>query len=378
MKPTIRLTFIFEFGPSGDWMLKSLATGLKLQIPNLEIRFIHGLSLNYTPGGFHVSRLLNLCVVYLRTAWHFLISSPDIALVRTTPPGIQLWALACSRPRRVPVICWLMDYHPEIEARGLAARGFTTTAAMLRAIDRAVMRRFEAIIVLDGAMAELARARSAGRQVIEHPTWSASQPCFPRISRSLDGNRTLRRLVYAGHLGEAHDIYVLEQLLLSASRIGQVELYVIGSSPGGEARFRRVGAAIGVRVHCALRVPFAELRTVFEAIQADIGVVLLSDESVGLVSPSKFSGYIAHGLPVLYIGPAKTNCDRVCAELGGGLAIRNSASKEEIEQAASWIWDGQALARAAEGSLRAKKHFDSFSGDSLADFIIPVIKGRSA
>jgi glycosyltransferase involved in cell wall biosynthesis len=55
---------------------------------------------------------------------------------------------------------------------------------------------------------------------------------------------------------------------------------------------------------------------------ADVGVVTLRQGFEGLMVPSKLFGYLARGIPVLYIGP-RSDIDFYIDRSGGGLSVRN-------------------------------------------------------
>jgi hypothetical protein len=368
----LRVTFIFEYGPAEDWMLASLIEGLQARLPGLKPACIHGLFGIYRPGGLQWRRLANLAWVFLRTALHLVLHRPDAVLVRTAPPGVQVWTVWWASLRGVPVFCWLMDYHPEMEARLLEKRGFGRVARLLRGIDANAMRRFAAVIALDRAMARLARERSGGVEVLEHPTWGAGSATLPRpVSYRPGGGGGPLRLAYSGNLGAAHDLTLFSTLLEKLTRHHDVELFVIGSPPQGVERFRRLCARFGLPLKTHGRVPFAQLQGLYEEWRIDAGIVLLAGESAGLVSPSKFSGYINFGLPLIYIGPPETNTADVCTRFGGGFWLSDRADREQISAVANALLDGEQMAKAVEGARAAAEHFIRLNHESLAAALAP-------
>jgi colanic acid biosynthesis glycosyl transferase WcaI len=380
MKPDgerpLNVTFVYEYAHrSDDWMMGSLIESLGARLPGLRARYLHGLFTTYRPGGLHPERLLNLAWVYLRVAFHLAFSRPDGVLVRTTPPGVQLWTVWWARFRDVPVYCWLMDYHPEMEARQLEKRGHAGAARLLRRIDARLMPRFAGIVTLDRAMAELARKRAAQVEVLEHPTWTTSGAgALAPVEYPPGSDAGTLRLAYSGNLGAAHNLSILKSLLEELARRRAVELYVVGASPSGEQRFRRVAEPAGIRVVTHARVSFARLRELYHQWRIDAGVVLLAEESAGLVSPSKFSGYINFGIPLIYVGPAGTNTEVVCTRFGGGFWLTDDASAELIAEIAGILLDAERLRYAAAGARAAASHFSNLNSESLADLLAPRLR----
>jgi hypothetical protein len=373
----IRLSVVYEFAGQPDHMMQSLLDGLQELLPGIRFTFLPGLIAKYRPGGLRPERLLNLAWVYLRVAVHLLFRRTDAVLVHTAPPGIQLWAVSLATVGKVPVFCWLMDYHPEIEARRLERHAFGIAARLLRGVDARLMPRFALIIALDPAMAALARARSSPIKVLEHPTWgmngtAAVTPVSYNPARS-DGSL---RLAYSGNLGAAHDLDPLRRLLAAVAIRRPVCLCVIGASPAGEGRFRDLCAELGLSVEMSPRVPFSELRGLYEARRINAGIVLLSEESAGLASPSKFSGYINFGLPFVYLGPSGTNAATVCLQYNGGFWLPPRAGSAEIDFVAAALLDEGRMASAAAGARTAAEHFAGFNGRSLAKALAPHVIGN--
>lgn len=362
-----RLSVVYEFaGQPGD-MMHDLLDNLATMVPGLRVRCLAGLFPTYRPGGLRAQRLVNLVWVYARVAVHLFFRRPDAVLVRSAPPGVQLWAIAWAAIGRIPVLCWLMDYHPELEARRLERRGHGRLARYLRAVDARLMPRFALVITLDPAMTALVRSRLSPERVLEHPTWgtNGTSDAAPVSYRPGAGEGPLR-LAYSGNLGAAHDLEPLRRLLGTVARERPVHLFVIGASPAGETRFKELGEGLGLPVDVNPRVPFTDLRRLYEEHRIDAGIVLLSDESVGLVSPSKFSGYIDFGLPVVYLGPPGTNTATVCTRFQGGFWLPTGAGPDETGKVASGLLDGRQMDAAAAGARAASAYFAGFNGRSLA------------
>jgi hypothetical protein len=374
------LSVVFEFAGEPDHMMHSLLENLRSMVPGLRVTLISGVFKKYRPGGLRPGRLLNLACVYLKVAVHLLFNRPDAVIVQSAPPGIQLWTVAWAAFGKAPVCCWLMDYHPEFEARALERLGHRGLARPLRALDALLMPRFAAIITLDPAMTALVRSRAKDAFVLEHPTWVADSTAGVwRVSYSPGGGGGPLRLAYSGNLGKAHDLRLLRRLLEAVGRRRTVRLFAIGGSKEGEFRFRELCSDIGVAIEFIPRVPqFSDLRGLYERLKIDAGIVVLSEESAGLVSPSKFAGYINFGLPVVYLGPPGTNVATVCRRFQGGFWLRADSSSVEMDAVATGLLDERQMAAAAAGAHSAAKHFAGFSGRSLAGALAPHLAGGLA
>jgi hypothetical protein len=269
-----------------------------------------------------------------------------------------------------------MDYHPEIEARGLEKRNHRRTAALLRSIDARLLPRFAAVITLDQAMASLVRRRAPHADIVEHPTWAQSPLPQARPDRHKPGRGDgPLRLVYTGNLGVAHDLEPLARLLAAVRARRPVSVLTVGTSAAGEERFREMAARVGAEIEHHSRVPlFSDLGILYGERGIDAGIVVLSEDLAGLVSPSKFVGYIDFGLPLVYVGPAGTNSARVCESFGGGFWIPPGVSASERDRVASALLDPRQMEEAASGALAAARYFHGFGAETLADSLAPRLE----
>jgi hypothetical protein len=371
--------FIYEFGRRpDDWMMDDLISALQTLRPELEHVYLKGFLKRYRPGGTGVLRLINLLYVYLRVLVHLVIFRPDFVVVRTTPPGIQLLAAWLGGLLRIPVFCWLMDYHPEIEARSADKKGWSAVARALRRVDRHCLERLRAIIVLDHAMADLVAQRVPRVPTLVHPTWNTDEADSwkPILHRAGGGVRLV--LVYGGNLGASHDTSTLERLLSLVGEQRPVELHVVGCSESARQRFRQMGDSAGVAIRFRARVPFEQLRDVFENVEADLGVVLLSDDAAGLVSPSKFASYLKFGVPVLYVGPSRTNAHFVCEHFKGGIPLSNGASDVQLTDSVDAMVAKGKLAEMQRDLEAAARYFGSRNGKTLAAELEPFLPKRQS
>ncbi len=375
----MRLSIVYEYADRPGHMMHSLLENLRPMMPGVQVTYIRGLFPTYRPGGIRPDRLVNLAWVYLGVAAHLIFRRPDAVLVQSAPPGIQLWTVAWASFGRVPVLCWLMDYHPEFEARVLDRRGHRWIARLLRAVDGSLMSRFASIITLDPAMTSLVLLKASSADVIEHPTWVTDHGAgVEPVSYVPGSGEGPLRFAYSGNLGAAHDLCGLRHVLESVARQRAVYLLVIGGSSKGEDRFKELGRALGIEVEAVPRVAlFPELKDLYESRRIDVGIVLLSEESAGLVSPSKFSAYINFGLPLMYLGPRATNAATVCHEFKGGFWLPPGASQAEVDIVVSGLLDESRMKAAASGACAAATHFAGFNGGSLARMLAPRLAVRT-
>lgn len=366
--------YIFEFASDKNYTMSSGLLNALSEIDNsISVSSYCGFLKTYKPGGMGVFRILNMLCMFTLMPIVALILKPDVILVRSAPPGIQIFAVLAAKILSVPVVFWLMDYHPEIEARYLQKHNFFLISRFLRTVDRWAMRSMKLIIALDEAMADLCRLRVPNTPVLVHPTWQETvrkyTPCF---ERSFEKSENVINLGYFGNLGVAHDLDILKILICEIKKRQRVSLVVVNVSSAGRLRFKQMSQQLNIDICFLERVP--ELRDIVKKYNIDYGIVLMSDSVKGLLSPSKFMGYIGLGLPLIYIGPEKTNAWKVVHDYGAGISIQCNTNHSMIVKAAGTVVDMAGRHKWAFQTERACDYFVNKNGHTLARAILPYIK----
>jgi glycosyltransferase involved in cell wall biosynthesis len=285
------------------------------------------------------SRALHYASFYL-TAGVRLARLPrqDVIICMTTPPFAVVLALLHRWLRgRAKLMLWTMDCYPEIlEAAGLIRRG-GLLARLGRRLNRWVFRRLAHVICLDEAMRQLVQSsyvHNGSPAVTVIPNWepyaryALSDAPPPWAGRERLGLRDRFVVLYLGNAGYGHEF----ETVLDAAEALRDEpvgfLFV-----GGGSRYARLRDASARRQLDNVRfhpyVPHEELPSVLAS--ADLSLVTLSDEALGLMSPSKFHSYLAMSVPVIYVGPRGSNVDWAVERFGCGFAVRHGQAEQMVE-----------------------------------------------
>jgi glycosyltransferase involved in cell wall biosynthesis len=109
---------------------------------------------------------------------------------------------------------------------------------------------------------------------------------------------------------------------------------------------------------------------------AQVALVTLREGFEGLVMPSKVFGYMARGLPTIYVGPP-SDLETILTESGGGKCFRNGAVEELADFIESLVSDPEqlvAMGRAASAYYEA--HFSRAAGLARYSSILGAIAAR--
>jgi colanic acid biosynthesis glycosyl transferase WcaI len=279
-------------------------------------------------GRIHNRKLLRQLWFYLRLIPRLAIRArPRLFISQTNPPlGVVLTALAAKIWRR-PLIIIAMDVYPEV----LVAHGVVGAKSPLGRALRCVFdwsyRSAERIVSLGPVMTRRLRAKSPkASAIVEISNWATGPLMLaPRDSNPLRTSLSLRdglTILYSGNLGVGHEFDTLLEGFAAALRSNDtLTLVIIGVGKRlGEVRdtVARLGIDRAVRF-----LDFLPADRLPESMGlADVAVVTLREGFEGLIVPSKLLGYMARGLPVLYVGPP-SDIDHYLQASGAGVSVRN-------------------------------------------------------
>lgn len=381
----MKCLFVFELGRMPvEWQMPELVEAVQSEKPELSVRYFHSPIKNYYPGGLHPLRIFSLLWMHLCLPFVVFLYRPDWIFVRTSPPLIQWTALLLGRLTGARVGCWLMDYHPLIECRLFDRYKLTRPLARsFDRVDRWILKEFNLIVCLDQAMLGLCRERVPKSNLIQYPTWGkgvenqfaaneedSSQSKKHTASPLPDFSKSIN-FAYIGNLGKGHSLEMFEVFLKKIKENTQaISLYYAGGDEVADSTFRSLSKSLNIAYKPLGHIPFPMLGNLYTQHQIHYGIVLMKDAMAGLISPSKYTGYIHHGLPILYIGPKGTNAEEVVSRFGGGVAIRNSADDNVRSKAATELLISTHYQQFLLGAQKAKQHFASKGARGLAKILI--------
>jgi colanic acid biosynthesis glycosyl transferase WcaI len=255
-----------------------------------------------------VVRVLGGLAFALQAAWISLrLGGIDRVLVSTSPPLAQLAGLLVSRILRVPLTLWMMDLNPD---QMVALKLLRPGHPFVRAFDwlnRRVLARARDVIVLDRFMAERVLAKLDVRDKLTVvPPWPHEDHLSPtpregnpfRGEHGLDGKLVV---MYSGNHGPSNP---LRTALDAALRLREDPRFAFVFVGGGIGK-AEVDAVVGPTILSLPYQPLDRLRYSLSA--ADLHLVTIGDDMVGIVHPCKVYGAMAVARPILLVGPEQSH-----------------------------------------------------------------------
>lgn len=228
-------------------------------------------------------------------------------LVSTSPPMCSIVAVLISMFRRVPIVYWVMDINPDqVVSMGLMSER-ALPVRLMEWLNRIVLNRAHTVVTLDRFMAETLsrKAKLEGRLAIV-PPWApeGSEPIGHaknpfRLAHALSGKFVF---MYSGNHSISHP---LTTFLAAAERLRDRKDILFLFVGGGRGK-EEVDAAIRSGASNVVSLPYQPRETLRDSLSAaDVHLVSMGREMVGIVHPCKVYGAMAVARPLLVLSPQK-------------------------------------------------------------------------
>jgi hypothetical protein len=285
----------------------------------------------------------------------------------TSPPFIGLACSIISIIRRVPIAYWAMDLNPDqIIAMG-KIKPNSVTARILESINRLILRRSNIIFALDRFMADRLAARGIDRKkIFVDPPWpheehieAVDQATNPfRIKHGLIGKFVI---MYSGNHSPANPLTTLLQATLHYRNDDSLRFLFVGGGSGKKEVEDIIAQEKLTNLISLPYQPLADLKYSLSA--ADVHVVSLGDDMVGIIHPCKIYGSMAVARPVLFFGPAPSHISDLLEKNRFGAHV----SHGDVNEAVKAISDLRSTARErlTEMGQTAQRVLDSSLSQNL-------------
>lgn len=252
---------------------------------------------------------------------------PELFITQTNPPLVVLIAAVVARLHSRPLMIIAMDLYPEVLFASGLLQESSFAGRLLRWIFCRAYRGATTVVALGETMARRIEEKGVPRaRITTISNWSVGEEEAVRDSSNL-----LRRewglegcfvVLYSGNLGIAHDVKTPILALREVSReLPWLRLVFVGKgSRLAEAESLARDAGVLNRIQFRSLVPLELLPHSLGL--ADIALVTMLPGFEGLVVPSKVLGYLARGIPTIYIGPP-SDVLTLLEDSGGGAGVNN-------------------------------------------------------
>jgi colanic acid biosynthesis glycosyl transferase WcaI len=322
--------------------------------------------------GSHLKRILDYAAFYFLAALRLLtLPGQEVIISLTTPPFIAFAGLLHKLIHRsTKLVLWSMDCYPEVLERAGMIGSRSWIGRAMRWLNRALFRRLDALVCLDSAMAKVLLSQYGAQrpdlQAVVIPNWERRAD-FPPGTRppawAMADTLGLRDRFVVLYLGNAGFGHRFETVLEAAEELRDdpvVFLFVGGGAAWPSlAEAKRARALDNLVLHGY--VPKEETPSLMAV--ASCGLITLRDEFAGVISPSKLHGYLAMGLPVIYVGPQGSNVGEALRRYRCGVRFAHGDVEGMVAFIRGMMRDQEELAGLRQ---RARQAFEGAYSDARA------------
>jgi glycosyltransferase involved in cell wall biosynthesis len=228
-------------------------------------------------------------------------------LVSTSPPMCPIAALVVSWLRGVPICYWVMDLNPDqVIALGKVKDGSLPVKCM-NWLNRRILGRAKRVVPLDRFMEArlLKKCDISGKSAVM-PPWPhddhlemidhADNPW-----RTANVNDGAFVVMYSGNHGYSTPVSTVLEAAVKLQDDTTLDFFFIGGGVGKKEVDDTIATHAPTNMYSMPYQPFETLR--FSLSAADVHLVSVGDDVVGVVHPCKIYGAMAVGRPILLLAP---------------------------------------------------------------------------
>ncbi len=231
----------------------------------------------------------------------------EAILVSTSPPMCAAAAMVIAFFRRVPIKYWVMDLNPDQMIELGKLRPDALPVKLYNTFNRMILRRSADVVALDRFMAaRLNRKIDVNHKLAVMPPWPHDDHLGIvrheenpfRKEHGLDGKFVI---MYSGNHGFSTPVKTVVDAALKLQHRDDIVFMFIG---GGVGKKDVDNAIAEHKPKNIVSLPYQPLdRIKYSLSAADVHLVSVGNDVVGVVHPCKVYGAMAVSRPILLLGP---------------------------------------------------------------------------
>jgi colanic acid biosynthesis glycosyl transferase WcaI len=268
--------------------------------------------------------------VFMIQAFFAAMFTPRLAGIffSTSPPLIGLPLSMLAAFRRVPTVYWAMDLNPDQLIALGKLKQTDWICRILEATNKFILRRSSLVIALDRFMAARLAARKIPRlKICVLPPWphetQTDDEATPtenpfRARHNLNGKFVI---MYSGNHSPSNPLTTILNAIIRLKAEPDIRFLFVG---GGSAKQQVEEYIRNHELANAISLPYQPLADLKHSLSAaDVHIVSLGEEMVGIIHPCKIYGAMAVARPILFLGPRPSHISDILDQHDIGVQIRH-------------------------------------------------------
>jgi len=256
-------------------------------------------------------------------------------VITTVPPMTSIFGSLLSKIKKTPVTFWVMDINPDQLIRMGKISENSLTSRIFNMFNRSILKQATSIITLDEAMADtLNKKMEVSEKLSVIPLWPLDN-YIDAVSHSNNHFRKMHGLenkfviMYSGNHSPVNP---LDTVIEAAKQLGNDPRFVFVFIGGGQEK-SKIEKAIQTGLKNIISLPYQSLDMLkYSLSAADVHIVSIGNEMVGVVHPCKIYGVMKVGRPIISLGPENSHLAKLISEYGIGKNIEHGNVKNLIKQ----------------------------------------------
>ncbi|MEM8836063.1 MAG: glycosyltransferase family 4 protein [Planctomycetota bacterium] len=250
---------------------------------------------------------------------------PDFLLASTSPPLCGFAAAIIHTLRGVPFLYWVMDLNPDqLIALGKTKDG-SPPVRFANWMQRFILKRAKVVVPLDRFMLERLNKKldvTAKSEIL--PPWPHEDSLelvqhednWFRDKQNLQGKTVF---MYSGNHGFSTPVDTMMDAAVKVAKDERAHFMFIGGGVRKKEVDERLEREKPANANTLPYQPMKDLRYSLSA--ADVHMVTMESEVVGIVHPCKIYGAMAVGRPILLLGPTPCHASDILEGEGVGWQV---------------------------------------------------------
>jgi glycosyltransferase involved in cell wall biosynthesis len=325
---------------------------------SLQVSRVSGLPFTRASVWRRALSYLSLYPALLWRAWR--LPRAEVTVLLTDPPLQLVLGPFIRLFKRTRLVHWAQDLYPEVAEQLGVIRPHGLLAGVLRRLSSALLRRCARVVAVGQCMKTRLIARGvAAERIAVIPNWANAEEVRPapapaeafRREHGLEGRFVV---MYSGNFGLAHTFdAILDAAGVLQSQLPAVRFVMCGDGPR-LAAVKEAVATRGLGNVCFLPFqPRAQLAASLSA--ADVHLVSMRDDLLGLVVPSKVYGVLAAGRPCVFLGPRECEVADLILKHRCGSVLPQATGAALADCLGKWASSPEEIAAAGSRALASAR-----------------------